>query len=108
LLRGAIVGGAIGVGLAALYLVLGARGNDLTQILAYSLVLIGFPAVFAVSSVVNWLGVQGGLSEYIGLVLLTLPLNGTLWGAILGATIRKLAPSSEAEGPNNDITSGAA
>jgi hypothetical protein len=100
--RGAIIGGAIGVGLAALYLALGAGGNDLTQLLAYSLILIGFPAVFAVSSVATWLGVQGGISEYVVLVLVTLPLNGVLWGAIAGAII-KLASSGPAEGPDNDI-----
>ena len=81
-----MLGGVTGLGLAALYLVLGVPGNELTQLLAYSLVLVGFPVVFALSRVLTWLGVQDGLSEYVGLVLLVLPLNGALGALVLASS----------------------
>lgn len=91
-LRGAIAGTLAGIGLAGIYLLFGKGGNELTQFLAYSLVLIGFPAVFAVSPLLKWLGVDSGLSEYAGMVLLALPLNGGVWGACLGALFTRTIP----------------
>jgi len=102
-----MVGLLVGAGLAAVYLLLGARGNETTEFLAYSLVIVGFPSVFAVSPVLNWLGVQSGLGEYVGLVLTALPLNGLLWGAALGGLIGG-GPVLSGNDGNNDIARGAA
>jgi len=87
MLRGALIGLLVGIGLAAVYLIFGLRGNERTEFLAYSLVLVGFPVVWAVSPVLKWVGLQGGLGEYVGLVLLSLPLNGSLWGACFGSLL---------------------
>jgi hypothetical protein len=107
LLREALIGTLAGLCVAGLYLLLGANGNELTEFLAYSLVLVGFPAVFAVSPLLNWLGIGSGLAEYVGLVLLALPLNGTLWGACLGALLTPPIPPSQGD-QNEKIARGAA
>jgi hypothetical protein len=83
--RGAKTGLIVGVGLAVLYLPLGARVNQFTELIGYSLLLVGNPTVFAILPVLKWLGIQGGMGEYVALVSLALPINGMLWGAFLGA-----------------------
>jgi hypothetical protein len=83
--RGAKVGLIVGVGLAVLYLALGVRVNEFTELIGYSLLLVGFPTVFAILPVLKWLGIQGGMGEYVPLVSLTLSINGIPWGALLGA-----------------------
>lgn len=90
ILRGARSGLVAGLCLAALYLVLGARVNEFTEFLGYSLLVVGFPSVFAILPVLQWIGIQGGLGEYVALVLLALSLNGILWGAILGSVLISL------------------
>jgi hypothetical protein len=55
------------------------------------LVIVGFPALFAVIPVVQELGLRGGLAEYAVIVSLTFPLNGILWGAILGVVLSSRA-----------------
>lgn len=91
--RGATVGLIVGVGLAALYLPLGARVTQFTELVGYSLLLVGFPTIFAILPVLEWLGIQGGMGEYVALVSLTLPMNGILWGVLLGA-LRASSPST--------------
>ena len=86
--RGARIGALAGIALAVLYIALGTRVNEFTELLGYSLVIVGFPALFAAIPVVQELGLRGGLGEYAALVSLTFPLNGILWGAILGAVMR--------------------
>jgi hypothetical protein len=107
ILRGAQFGTLGGVGLAGLYLLLGANGNELTEVLAYSLVLAGFPVVFTVSPMLNWLGVGSGLAEYVGLVSLALPLNGGPWGACLATLLARPVPRDQ-EDRNEKIVRGAA
>ena len=76
----------VGICLAAVYIVVGVLGTtDIDKSLGYSLLLIGFPTLFAVVPVLEWLGLQGGTREGIAVLLLTLTLNGALWGAIVGA-----------------------
>jgi hypothetical protein len=82
--RGARIGVLAGITLAVVYIALGTRVNEFTELLGYSLVVVGFPALFAAIPVVQALGLRGGLGEYAALVSLTFPLNGILWGAILG------------------------
>ena len=41
----------------------------------------------AVVSALQWLGIQGGVREWVARVLLTLSLNGALWGAVIRAAI---------------------
>jgi hypothetical protein len=85
--RGARIGVLAGVTLAVLYIALGTRVNEFTELLGYSLVIVGFPALFAAIPVVQALGLRGGLGEYAALVSLTFLLNGILWGAILGVVL---------------------
>ena len=86
--RGARVGLLAGIALAVLYVALGTRVHEFTELLGYSLVIVGFPAIFAAIPVVQELGLRGGLGEYAALVSLAFPLNGILWGAILGVALR--------------------
>jgi hypothetical protein len=90
-LRGARIGLIAGLCLASLYLVLGIRGNELTEVLGYSLLVVGFPAMFVIESVLQWSGIQGGMREYVLLVVLALSLNGCVWGTLLGTILT--APS---------------
>ena len=89
--RGARIGVLAGITLAVLYIALGTRVNEFTELLGYSLVIVGFPALFAAIPVVQELGFRGGLGEYAALVSLTFPLNGLLWGAILGVVLSSRA-----------------
>ena len=89
--RGARIGLIAGITLAVLYVALGTRVNVFTELLGYSLAIVGFPALFAAIPVVQALGLRGGLGEYAALVALTFPLNGILWGAILGVVLRSPA-----------------
>ena len=87
-LKGAKIGFLAGLCLAPLYLVIGALGDtELTKPLGFSLLLVGFPTFFAIVSALQWLGIQGGMREWVAIVLLTLSLNGALWGAVIGAAI---------------------
>jgi hypothetical protein len=87
-LKGAKTGFLAGLCLATLYLVIGALGDtELTKSLGFSLLLVGFPTLFAMVSALQWLGIQGGMREWVAIVLLTLPLNGALWGAVIGAAV---------------------
>jgi hypothetical protein len=87
-LKGAKYGFLAGLCLAALYLVIGALGDtELTKSLGFSLLLVGFPTFFAVVPALEWLSLQGGMREWAATVLLTLSLNGALWGAVIGAAI---------------------
>ena len=85
--RGARIGVLAGIALAALYVALGTRVNEFAELLGYSLAIVGFPALFVAIPVVQALGLRGGLGEYAALVCLTFPLNGILWGAILGVLL---------------------
>ena len=85
--RGARIGFLAGITLAVLYIALGTRVNQFTELLGYSLLVVGFPVLFAAIPVVQELGFRGGLGEYAALVSLTFPLNGILWGAILGVLL---------------------
>jgi hypothetical protein len=85
--RGASIGVLVGITLAVLYIALGTRVNEFTELLGYSLVVVGFPALFAAMPVVQALGLRGGLGEYAALVSLTFLLNGILWGAVLGVIL---------------------
>jgi hypothetical protein len=92
-LKGAKMGLLAGLCLAALCLVIGALGDtELTKSLGFSLLLVGFSTLFAIVPALQWLGVQGGMREGVAIVLLTLSLNGALWGAAIGAatTLRSL------------------
>ena len=89
--RGAGIGVLAGITLAVLYIALGTRVHDFTELLGYSLVIVGFPVLFAAMPVVQELGLRGGFGEYAALVSLTFPLNGVLWGAILGVVSRSPA-----------------
>ena len=87
-LKGAKIGFLAGLCLAALCLVIGALGDtELTKSLGFSLLLVGFPTLFAIVPALQWLGVQGGMREGVAIVLLTLSLNGALWGAVIGAIV---------------------
>jgi hypothetical protein len=87
-LNGAKVGFLAGLCLAAVYVVIGALGDtEFNKSLGFSLLLIGFPTLFAVVPALQWLGVQGGTREGVALLLLTLSLNGVLWGAVIGAAV---------------------
>ena len=54
--------------------------------------LVGFPTFFAIVSALQWLGIQGGMREWVAIVLLALSLNGALWGAVIGAAITLRSP----------------
>jgi hypothetical protein len=56
MLRGARIGVLAGITLAVLYIALGTRVNEFTELLGYSLVIVGFPALFAAIPVVQELG----------------------------------------------------
>ena len=87
-LKGSKMGFLTGLCLAALYVVIGVLGDtELTKSLGFSLLLVGFPTLFAVVPVLQWLGVQGGTREGVLILLLTLSLNGALWGAVIGAAV---------------------
>jgi hypothetical protein len=87
-LKGARIGLLAGLCLAGLYLLIGALGTtELTKSLGYSLLLVGYPTFFAIESALRWLGIQGGMREGVAIVVLTLPLNSALWGAVIGAAI---------------------
>ena len=86
--RGATIGLLAGVTLAMLYIALDTRVNQFTELLGYSVGIVGFPTLFAVIPVVQALGLRGGHGEYAALVSLTFPLNGLLWGAVLGVLLR--------------------
>jgi hypothetical protein len=87
-LRGARIGVLVGVCLAAVYFALGAVGTtDFGKSLGYSLLLVGFPTLFAVVPALEWLGLEGGTYQGVAALLLTLSLNGALWGAVLGAAL---------------------
>jgi O-antigen/teichoic acid export membrane protein len=87
-LKGVKVGFLTGLCLAAIYAVIGALGDtELNKSLGFSLLLVGFPTLFAVVPALQWLGAQGGTREGVVILLLTLSLNGALWGAIIGAAV---------------------
>ena len=95
ILKGAKIGFLAGLSLAALYLVIGALGDtELTKSLGFSLLLVGFPTLFAIVPALQWLGVQGGMREGVATLLLTLLLNGALWGAVIGATVALVSPGN--------------
>jgi hypothetical protein len=86
--QGAKVGSLAGLCLAALYVVIGALGDtELTKSLGFSLLLVGFPTLFAIVPTLQWLGLQGGTREGVAVLLFTLSLNGALWGAVIGAAV---------------------
>ena len=91
--RGAKIGVLAGIALAALYIALGTRVHEFTELLGYSLAIVGFPALFAAIPVVQASGLRGGMGEYAALVSLTFPLNGLLWGALLGILLSSPASS---------------
>jgi hypothetical protein len=92
-LKGAKIGFLAGLGLAVLYLVIGALGDtELSKSLGFSLLLVGFPTLFAIVPALQWLGIQGGMREWVAVVLLTLSLNGALWGAVIAAAITLRSP----------------
>jgi hypothetical protein len=85
-LKGARIGFLTGLCLAAIYVALGAVGTtDFGKSLGYSLLLVGFPTLFAVVPALEWLELQGGTSEGVAALLVTLCLNLALWGAAIGA-----------------------
>ncbi|HZM27785.1 MAG TPA: hypothetical protein VFB89_10535 [Gemmatimonadales bacterium] len=87
-LKGAKVGLLAGLCLSAPYLAIGALGDtELNKSLGYSLLLVGFPTLFAIVPAIEWLGVQGGTREGVLLLLLTLSLNGVLWGTVVGTVV---------------------
>jgi len=87
-LKGARVGVVAGLYLATLYVVLGVLGTtEVNKSLGFSLLLVGFPTLFAVVPTLEWLGLQGGTREGIAVLLVTLTLNGALWGAIIAAAV---------------------
>jgi hypothetical protein len=87
-LKGAKVGLVAGLCLSAPYLAIGALGDtELNKSLGYSLLLVGFPTLFAIVPAIEWLGVQGGTREGVLLLLLTLSLNGVLWGTLVGTAV---------------------
>lgn len=91
-LRGAKIGLLAGLCLALLYPVILVFGDiELNKTVGYTLLLVGFPLIFAVESFLRSLGLQGGKAEAVALVLLSLPLNGALWGALAGSVIALLS-----------------
>ena len=87
-LKGVKIGFLTGLCLAALYVVIGVLGDtELTKSLGFSLLLVGFPTLFAVIPALQWLGVQGGSREGVLILVLTLSLNGALWGAVIGTAV---------------------
>jgi len=87
-LKGGRIGFLAGLCLAVLYVVIGALGDtELDKSLGFSLLLVGFPTLFAVVPALQWLGLQGGTREGVAVLLLTLSLNGALWGAVIGCAV---------------------
>ena len=87
-LKGAKIGFLTGLCAAVLYFVIGLLGGiELTKSLGFSLLLVGFPTFFAIVPALQWLGVQGGTHEWVTVLLLTLSLNGALWGAVIGLAV---------------------
>jgi hypothetical protein len=87
-LKGAKIGLLTGLCVAALYVVIGLLGDtELTKSLGFSLLLVGFPTLFAVVPALQWLGLQGGTYEGVIVLVLTLSLNGALWGALIGVAV---------------------
>jgi hypothetical protein len=87
-LRGARIGVLAGLSLAVIYLGLGALGTtEFGKSLGYSLLLVGFPTLFLVVPALEWLGLEGGTYQGVAAPLLTLSLNGALWGAVLGPAL---------------------
>jgi hypothetical protein len=87
-LTGARIGLLTGLCLTAIYLALGVVGTtDFDKSLGYSLLLVGFPTLFAVVPAVEWMGLQGGTYQGVAALLITLCLNGALWGAVLGVAL---------------------
>jgi hypothetical protein len=87
-LTGARIGLLTGLCLAAIYLALGAVGTtDFDKSLGYSLLLVGFPTLFAVVPALEWMGLQGGTYQGVAALLTTLCLNSALWGAVLGVAL---------------------
>jgi hypothetical protein len=83
--RGARIGALVGLCLAAVYLALLAMGDtESDKSLGFSLLFVGFPTLFAVVPALERLGLQGGTGEGVAVLLLTLSLNGALWGTVLG------------------------
>jgi hypothetical protein len=88
ILKAARIGMLAGLCIAVVYAVLGAVGTtEMSKSLGFSLLLLGFPTLFAVVPLLQWLGLQGGTSEGIAVLLLTLSANGALWGAVVGAVV---------------------
>ena len=86
--KGAKIGLLAGLCLSAPYLAIGALGDtELNKSLGYSLLLVGFPTLFAIVPVIERLGLQGGTREAVLLLLLTLSLNGLLWGTVVGTVV---------------------
>jgi hypothetical protein len=86
--KGAKAGFLVGLCIAVPYLVIGALGDvELDKSLGFSLLLVGFPSLFAIVPLIEWLGLQGGTREGVLLLLSTLALNGALWGALIGAAL---------------------
>jgi hypothetical protein len=91
-LRGAKIGLLAGLCLALLYPVILVFGDiELNKTVGYTLLFVGFPLIFAVEPFLRSLGLQGGKTEAVALVLLSLPLNGALWGALIGSVIARLS-----------------
>jgi hypothetical protein len=87
-LKDAEIGFLAGLCLAALYVVIGVLGDtELTKSLGFTLLLVGFPTLFAIVPALEWLGLQGGTREGVVVLLLILSLNGALWGAVIGAAV---------------------
>jgi hypothetical protein len=87
-LKGAKIGLLAGLCLAALYLVILALGDtELDKSVGFTLLLVGFPTLFAVVPFLQWLGLAGGPHEGVAMILLTLSLNGALWGTVVGAVL---------------------
>jgi hypothetical protein len=77
-----------GLGLAAVYAVIGVIGGvEVTKSLGFSLLLVGFPTFFLVVPLLQWLGLQGGTLEGVAILALTLSSNGALWGLVVGALV---------------------
>ena len=87
-LKGARIGFLTGLCLAAIYIALGAMGTtDFGKSLGYSLLLVGFPMLFAVVPALEWLGLRGGTYEGVVALLVTFCLNLALWGVALGVAL---------------------
>jgi len=87
-LKGARIGLLTGLCLAVLYLVtLALADTELDKSIGFTLLLVGFPTLFAVVPLLGWLGLAGGQHEGVAMILLALPLNGAFWGTVLGAVI---------------------